>query len=255
MLPLKPCSWIARVRKAGGTTASCTYTLGSDTQVSAAGGNGSVSVTTTAKCPWGAISNAAWITINGAISGIGNGTLGYSVQANTGSSARSGTITIAGETYTVNQSGSGQSTGGGTFSEYPIPSPDAHATITAAGVDNNMWFVEASTGTLGKITTAGVITEFPMSSAATGAYVGPDGNMWFNLASANKMGKINAANQVTTYPLTTPNAQPGIPIAGPDGNVWFTEIGANKIGRITPGGVVTDWPVPTTACGINPSTR
>jgi hypothetical protein len=67
------------------------------------GGSGSVSVTCGTGCNWTASSNnASWITITGGSSGTGNGTVTYSVTANTGS-ARNGTITIASQTFTINQ--------------------------------------------------------------------------------------------------------------------------------------------------------
>jgi subtilisin family serine protease len=72
-----------------------------------AGGTGSISVTTTANCPWTASSNASWITINSGSSGSGNGTVNYTVAANTNSTDRTGTITVSQRTFTVTQSGVG----------------------------------------------------------------------------------------------------------------------------------------------------
>src|SRR5207247_9821692 len=43
------------------------------------------------------------ITITSGTSGSGNGTVYYSVTANTGTTSRSGTLTIAGQTFTVSQ--------------------------------------------------------------------------------------------------------------------------------------------------------
>lgn len=83
--------------------ALCTYTLSATTASFAeAGGSGSVNVTSVAGCPWTATSNASWITINSGTPGSGNGTLNFSVAANTGL-ARTGTLTVAGQSYTVNQ--------------------------------------------------------------------------------------------------------------------------------------------------------
>jgi hypothetical protein len=96
--------------------------------VSSSGGNTSVTVTAGVGCSWTATSNAAWITVTGGATGTGNGTVSISVAANTGS-AREGTLTIAGQTYTISQSGVpctytlsptsnevGASSGTGTFS-------------------------------------------------------------------------------------------------------------------------------------------
>jgi Zn-dependent metalloprotease len=76
----------------------------------AGGGTGSVTVTAGAGCNWTAASNATFITITSGASGSGNGTVGYSVAANGGTSSRTGTMTIAGQTFTVTQAGTG---GGG----------------------------------------------------------------------------------------------------------------------------------------------
>jgi CSLREA domain-containing protein len=63
----------------------------------------SVAVTTTAGCPWSATSNAPWISILSGESGSGMGEVTYSAQANPGASPRTGTMTVAGQTLTVNQ--------------------------------------------------------------------------------------------------------------------------------------------------------
>ncbi len=68
------------------------------------GGNGSVSLTFPAGCSWNAVSNDPWIMITSGASGVGNGTVLYTVGVNGTGSPRSGTITIAGLTFTVNQS-------------------------------------------------------------------------------------------------------------------------------------------------------
>jgi len=93
----------------GGT---CTFSI-SPTSASApaTGGTGTVSVTATAGCSWTAVSNAAFITITAGASGTGNGTVSYSVANNTATTSRTGTLTIAGQTFTVTQAGT---TGGGT---------------------------------------------------------------------------------------------------------------------------------------------
>jgi len=93
----------------GGT---CTFSI-SPTSASqpAGGGTGSVTVTAGAGCAWTAVSNATFITITSGASGSGNGRVNYSVAANTGSTSRNGTMTIAGQTFTVAQAGTG---GGGT---------------------------------------------------------------------------------------------------------------------------------------------
>ena len=66
------------------------------------GGTGAVTVTTQSGCAWTATSNANWITITSGASGTGSGSVGFTVAANTGP-ARTGTLTIAGSTFTVTE--------------------------------------------------------------------------------------------------------------------------------------------------------
>jgi Fe-S cluster assembly ATPase SufC len=62
-----------------------------------------VSVTSPSGCSWTAVSNASWISIISGANGTGNGTVKYSVSANSATTSRTGTLTIAGQTFTVAQ--------------------------------------------------------------------------------------------------------------------------------------------------------
>jgi hypothetical protein len=87
-------------------TTSCAYTLSPTSKsLAAAGGSDRVSVTTTAGCTWTAVSNAAWITISAGASGTGSGAVSYTVAANTATTSRTGTLTVAGKTFSVTQAG------------------------------------------------------------------------------------------------------------------------------------------------------
>jgi C1A family cysteine protease len=68
-------------------------------------GSGTVTVATQSGCAWTAVSNAAWITVSSGSNGTGNGTVNYSAAENTAAKSRSGTLTIAGKTFTVTQAG------------------------------------------------------------------------------------------------------------------------------------------------------
>jgi all-beta uncharacterized protein/S-layer family protein len=145
----------------------------------AGGGNGSVSVTAVAGCEWTASSNASFIIINSGASGTGNGTVLYTVAPNSGL-PRSGTMTIAGQTFTVmqesgctfsiNPMGQGFTASGGTGfvnvasgaqCGWTATSNDGFITVTsgAAGTGNGMvlYSVAANTGPnrLGTMTIAG----------------------------------------------------------------------------------------------------
>src|SRR5215204_2211081 len=67
----------------------CATTLTpTSTSVGSAAGTGTVAVATGGGCNWTATSNAAWVTLTSGLSGIGNGSVNYSVAANALTSAR-----------------------------------------------------------------------------------------------------------------------------------------------------------------------
>ncbi|MCX5886642.1 MAG: DUF1566 domain-containing protein [Proteobacteria bacterium] len=85
---------------------ACAYSLSPASQTfSTSGGAGYLNVTTESCCNWASASNVSWITVTSGSSGISNGVVKYLVSANAGSQ-RTGTITIAGQTFTVTQEGS-----------------------------------------------------------------------------------------------------------------------------------------------------
>lgn len=119
----------------------------------------------------------------------------------------------------------------------------------ASGPDGNLWFTEYAGQRIGRITPAGVVTEYTLSAGAfpSGIAAGPDGNLWFTEYGANKIGRITPLGVVTEYAVTA-GAQPvGITAYGSD--LWFTESSGNRIGRITTAGGVTEFAVPTASAG------
>ncbi len=85
------------------TATLCVYNATfSQSAFSATGGNGTLSVTTPdGFCSWQARSNTAWIRLTSTPSGTGVGTVNFTVAATT--VPRSGTVTVAGRTYTITQ--------------------------------------------------------------------------------------------------------------------------------------------------------
>ena len=84
---------------------TCTYAVSplSDT-FTAAGGGGNIAVTAGSTCPWAAASDTNWITVTSGASGNGSGTVAFSVAANTATSVRASTLSVAGQIVTVSQS-------------------------------------------------------------------------------------------------------------------------------------------------------
>jgi streptogramin lyase/tRNA A-37 threonylcarbamoyl transferase component Bud32 len=134
----------------------------------------------------------------------------------------------------------GRITAQGTTSGYNLPdrAPTGLAGITA-GSDRNMWFTEAQTNRIGRITPSGAIKEFnvPTPDAGLGAItLGPDGACWFVEQRANKIGRITPDGTISEFPIPSANSGPGGISAGPDGAVWFTETNTGRLGRIDAGG-------------------
>jgi RHS repeat-associated protein len=85
--------------------ASCTFALNPSSWLyPVEGGTGSFSVMTGAGCFWDANTTYGWITINGGATGVGAGTVFFTVQANNGGS-HAGSITVKGQVFTINQCG------------------------------------------------------------------------------------------------------------------------------------------------------
>src|SRR5262245_7186505 len=85
---------------------TCTFSISPTTASLPPGArSGTVSVGAPPACAWSATSNDSWINVLSGPGGAGSGTVTYSVAANTGV-ARTGSLTIAGRTFSVSQAAS-----------------------------------------------------------------------------------------------------------------------------------------------------
>jgi virginiamycin B lyase len=139
--------------------------------------------------------------------------------------------------------------------EFPV-APGANPGGITAGPDGALWFVEEGTSTIGRITTAGAVTNhFPVTTeqsppptdptlaALDQITLGPDNNLWFTQPRDDEIG-VMAPNGVVIaeYTVSPPDSKPDAITRGPDGNLWFTAPGATAIGRITTTGAITMFP-------------
>ncbi len=86
---------------------NCAYSISPTGQSFFTGhSTGSVSVATTSGCDWQASSSVSWITIDSGKSGNGGAAVNFSVAANPEVNPRTASLTIAGQTFIVNQAGS-----------------------------------------------------------------------------------------------------------------------------------------------------
>ena len=87
-----------------GVSVSCQYSVSPvSLTFPATGGANSVTVATMSSCAWTAVSYADWVTITTGASGRGDGTVSLSATANPNETARSTTLTIAGQVVSVRQ--------------------------------------------------------------------------------------------------------------------------------------------------------
>jgi hypothetical protein len=98
----------ASVSVSSGTTGSqgqaCTFSLSESSQsFTATGGTGNVTVTTSSSCAWSATSSESWLTVVSGASGTGAGVVMFRVAANITGQARAASLSIGGQTFTVNQ--------------------------------------------------------------------------------------------------------------------------------------------------------
>jgi streptogramin lyase len=145
----------------------------------------------------------------------------------------------------------------GTFTEHPVSYPSA----IVVGPDNAFWFGEQIANKIGRLTTEGILTEFPVpatgklqfqdcayesSSPAEGGFlVGPDGNLWFTEQIGNNLARITLDGHIDEFAVPTPNSGPLGMAVGPDNAFWFVERRAGKVGRMTLDGTFSEYAMPT----------
>ena len=136
------------------------------------------------------------------------------------------------------------------FTAYAVPTSNAQPFGITTGPDGALWFTEQIGNKIGRISTAGEITEYPVPDGfLVGITAGPDGALWFGDAANRKVGRITTTGTVTEYPVRSVNAI----TAGPDGALWFTEYQELTIGRITTSGAVTEYPIASANPFLSPS--
>ena len=106
----RPCLSVttSNVSAPSGTTGSqgqaCTFSLSASSQsFEAMGGTGNVTVTTSSGCAWTVTSSESWLTVVSGASGTGAGVVMFRVAANTSGMARAASLSVGGQTFTVNQ--------------------------------------------------------------------------------------------------------------------------------------------------------
>lgn len=151
-----------RIRQEGRTP--CTFTITPQSlSFNANGGSGSVTVASGGTCAWTAAANDPWLKVASGASGRGNGTVHFDVAANTSTTSRTGTLTIAGHTFTVSEGGKNEPVEC-TYSVAPVTFAPcmAHGSLLTTLTTQNActWTAEADASwlTVSKSTGAGTAT-------------------------------------------------------------------------------------------------
>ena len=149
---------------------------------------------------------------------------------------------------------------------FAVPTITAEPGLIVDGPDGDLWFTEDS-GKIGRVTTQGQVTEFPLPTPANGSTpdltsltAGPDGAIWALDGVNGQVDRITDDGQVEIFAIPGGSAfTNGSIVSGTDGNLWFsvttpsspgpssgTDSTSNPgtIDRITPEGVVTEFSLP-----------
>jgi virginiamycin B lyase len=149
----------------------------------------------------------------------------------------------------------------GEVSEFSLPKGGIVPGLIASGADGALWFTyvtaDASQGAagpafgIGRITTTGAVTLFPLPATAgraSGLISGPDGNLWLAEAPTDKglaphLARFTQAGVYTQFPLKGDDRQGSLVITvGPDDAIWVGGVGLLE--RFTTSGVETSLVLP-----------
>ena len=266
-------------------TSIASYALGSSSAiVGSLAGNGTVLLI--ANGPWTATSNTSWLQIApGSASGTGNASIKFTYTAGSSPIPQTGTLTIAGLTFTVTQAGttyvavnpvttlisSGLSgpqgvavdsqgnlyiadTGNNAIKQW---NPGTQQTVLSAGLNNpravavdahgNVYVADSGNNAIEEPGTANPTLVASLSNPS-GVAVDGQGNVYFSNTGNNSIGEWNAASpQQETLVSSGLNNPTGVAV-DTLGNVYFADSGDNAIKEwATPGGPVN----PLVAAGLN----
>jgi virginiamycin B lyase len=136
----------------------------------------------------------------------------------------------------------------GAFSEYPIPEIDKVPDQITVGPDGALWFTEVET--IGRISTSGTLTEFPMGTGSdTTSIVSGHGAIWVSDDARGLITRLTPSGTQTAFAVPR-GAHPEAMTAGPDGALWWLDVSQSEIGRMTTSGSAREFSIPTNASGL-----
>ena len=137
--------------------------------------------------------------------------------------------------------------GDGGVVEYAVPNAASPGTGCAgcgkaslrgitARRDGNVWYFDVGQSTVGRVTPAGVITQFAVPGTGSGSQAitaAPDGNVWFKEFWTGRVGRMTPAGMIATFQAPIGSLR-GI-VTGPDHNLWFVEADNQRCARLRSG--------------------
>jgi len=133
----------------------------------------------------------------------------------------------------------GRLTPSGELSEFRLPKGGGFPTRLAVGPDGNIWFTAAEAGSVGYVTPAGQIQEFPLSPYASPNYIaGARDGVWFTEdLEGSVVARITPSGEIDEFRISGDEEVPRASslAAGPDGRIWFAA-GRGQVGRIDSAG-------------------
>lgn len=223
-----------------GSSPNCTFALGTPSPASfaAGGGSGSVGMTAPSGCSWSATSDQSWLTITGGASGSGNGTINYSVAANSGG-ARNAVISAGGQTATITQASASACNYGVSPTSASFAASGGTGTVNVTAPAGCAWTASSSFGFI------------TITSGSSGSGNGTVSYSVSANSGSARTGAMTIAGQTVTI------TQSGAPAPNYDGH-WFGatsqqrafsfDVANNKITKFT-----LDWHA-TGGCTVDGST-
>src|SRR4030095_5745385 len=242
------------------------------------GQTSALSVTTGTSCTWTAVSNVGWITVTSA-TGSGIGQVNYTVAANSTGVTRIGTMTVAGQTVTFTQSGTGcgatvtptsvtvpsigqtsaLSVTSGTSCSWTAVSNVAWITVTSAtgsGIGQVNYTVAAnSTGVdrTGTMTVAGQTITFTQTGTGCGATVTPTGVTVPSIGQTSALSVTTGTScswtAVSNVAWITVTSATGSGIGQVNYTVAANSTGVDRTGTMTVAGQTVTFTQAGTGCG------
>jgi streptogramin lyase len=161
------------------------------------------------------------------------------------------------------QQGIGRITPSGVITTFAFGQPFSTELDITSGPDGNLWFTDFYNNMVGRVTTQGVVTEFPLPDygAPLGITLGPDHKLWICEEGAlhgndnvpARIYKMTTALKFKAYVLSPMDwtTSPQFITVGADKNLWFTEADRSNppfhVERITTKGAITNFPLPASA--------